>query len=262
MKLSISNIAWKQEQDEMVYVMLKKYGFTGLEIAPSRWFPKAPYEHIQEAKQEHLRLLKKYGLNISSIQSIWYGRTENIWKSCEERRTLLKYTEKAIDFAAEVKCGNLVFGCPKNRNRPENMEDIEILSFLGALGKYAEIHHTAVAIEANPPIYHTNYINTTMEAVELVKMVGCFGVRLNLDLGTMIENKESIDGLAEYLEYVNHVHISEPYLMPIKQRKMHRDLSDILRQYDYQGYISIEMSSQDEMSLLDEAMAYVAEVFG
>lgn len=38
MKLSISNIGWDAEQDEAVYRLMGAYGFSGLEIAPTRIF--------------------------------------------------------------------------------------------------------------------------------------------------------------------------------------------------------------------------------
>ena len=49
MKLSISNIGWLSKQDSRVYEMMKKYGFSGLEIAPTRIFPENPYDHLKEA---------------------------------------------------------------------------------------------------------------------------------------------------------------------------------------------------------------------
>ena len=52
MKLSISNIGWTVEQDSQVYELMKKYGFTGLEIAPTRIFPEAPYEKLNEADRD------------------------------------------------------------------------------------------------------------------------------------------------------------------------------------------------------------------
>ena len=61
MKLSISNIAWSREQDESVYFAMKQNGFTGLEIAPTRWFPEAPYEHIGDAWKKASCLKKEYG---------------------------------------------------------------------------------------------------------------------------------------------------------------------------------------------------------
>lgn len=54
-----------------------------------------------------------------SMQSIWYGRTEKLFGTEEERNLLLDYTKSAVDFAAAIGCKNLVFGCPKNRCIPE-----------------------------------------------------------------------------------------------------------------------------------------------
>jgi len=47
--LAISNIAWSADQDKDVYELMKKYGFSGLEIAPTRIFPVAPYEDLNAA---------------------------------------------------------------------------------------------------------------------------------------------------------------------------------------------------------------------
>ena len=50
MNLSISNIAWADENDNCVYSLMQKYGYTGLEIAPTRIFPENPYSNLIEAK--------------------------------------------------------------------------------------------------------------------------------------------------------------------------------------------------------------------
>ena len=112
MKLSISNIGWDAEQDEAVYRLMGAYGFSGLEIAPTRIFPEAPYSQREAAKRWSENLKAQYGFGVSSMQSIWYGRQEKLFGNEEERQVLLAYTKEAIDFAAAVGCGNLVFGCP------------------------------------------------------------------------------------------------------------------------------------------------------
>lgn len=94
MNLSISNIAWKQEDDEKVYELMKTCGFTGLEIAPTRIFPEAPYEKSAEAAQWAGELKERYGFVVPSMQSIWYGRSENIFVSDEDRIVLVDYTKK------------------------------------------------------------------------------------------------------------------------------------------------------------------------
>ena len=100
-------------------------------------------------------------------------------------------------------------------------------------------------MEANPPIYQTNYINDTLSALKLVKKVGSRGFLLNLDVGTMLANSESVEILEGEVAYINHVHISEPWLKPIEQRVLHSDLIERLSKERYKGFISIEMAKTD-----------------
>lgn len=59
-----------------------------------------------------------------------------VWKAgkifgCdEERNALLEYTKKAIDFASNIGCENLVFGCLRNRNLPDDADESVAVVFL------------------------------------------------------------------------------------------------------------------------------------
>lgn len=239
--LSISNIAWTSEYDQQVYEYIRKAGFLGLEIAPTRLFPDKPYEKKTEAREYEESLEKKYGLKICSMQSIWYGNGDRIFGTSEERRILLDYTKQAIDFAEVIGARNLVFGCPKNRVIGEKDDRNIAVQFFGELGDYAAEHGTALALEANPVIYGTNFINKTKDAIDLIKEVGSKGFKLNLDFGTIIYNEESICEVAPYVDFINHVHLSEPNLKLIEHRDEHKDLMEMLRDGGYSGYVSIEM---------------------
>ena len=59
MKLSISNIAWEEKNDIAVYEFMTKYGFKGVEIAPTRWILDKPYEHIEEAVEIAEKLISQ-----------------------------------------------------------------------------------------------------------------------------------------------------------------------------------------------------------
>lgn len=265
MKLSISNIAWTNAFDEKMYLELQKYSYTGLEIAPTRIFPEDPYNHLSQANEWSDQMYQKYGLTIPSLQSIWYGRNEKLFHSDEERKSLLEYTKKAIDFAEAVDAKNLVFGCPRNRNIPDDINtdiinDIAI-PFFHELGEYALSHHTVIGMEANPSIYNTNFINSTAQAITLIKNVNSDGFKLNFDLGTVITNDEDINVLKGNVYLINHVHISEPHLNCIQHREIHKQLFESLKEENYQGYISIEMGKQDDIHPVIEAMKYVKEVF-
>lgn len=261
MKLSISNIAWEEKDDELMYHFLKEKCFDGIEIAPTRIWSEKPYEQVEQAKSYTKSLQAEYGLRISSMQSIWYGRTENIFESNTSRERLLEYTKQAIIFAEQIGCKNLVFGCPKNRNKKDGEPESTVYDFFKTLGEYAYQHNTVVALEANPTIYNTNFINTTQEAIDFVKVIDSKGLLINYDLGTSIYNGEEVDLIAKNMHLMNHIHISEPYLEKIKKRELHKELAKVLRETNYQNFVSIEMKKQDNMQDILSYVEYLAEVF-
>lgn len=181
--------------------------------------------------------------------------------TAEERNALVVYTKKAIDFAAAIGCENLVFGCPRNRSVPEGWSreerDAAAIPFFKELGDYAAMRGTVLALEANPPIYNTNYINDTAGAAELVKKVDSPGFLVNLDVGTMLENGETIEEAAGNVQMIHHVHISEAGLNAIQRRKLHKDLIGLLKRERYQKFISIEMGKQDDIAALEKTLEYV-----
>lgn len=260
--MSVSNIGWSAEQDDYVYSIMERQGYSGLEIAPTRIFPEAPYDKGDDAEAWSEKLKKDHGFMIPSMQSIWFGHQENIFGSPEERQILLDYTKKAIDFAKKIKCNNLVFGCPRNRNMPEGADPETGVRFLREIADYAFERGSAIGMEANPPIYHTNYINDTLSALALIEKVGSKGFRLNLDVGTMLQNEESVSELAEKVYLISHVHISEPGLKPIEERTLHRELKKILEEEGYQGFVSIEMGKVDDIRVLENRMQYIRSIFG
>lgn len=259
-RLSISNIAWTSEHDQDIYFAMRDLGFTGLEIAPTRIFSMNPYDYIDEARAWSEKLFEEYGLIISSVQSIWYGRSESIFGSDGERKILMDYTKQTIRFAEAVGCKNLVFGCPKNRAISEGINDDAAVKFFKTIGDYAYDHNTVIGMEANPIIYNTNYINTTKEAMELIASVDSPGFRLNLDVGTMIYNDEDVSIIEDAVEFINHVHISEPGLTVIQKRKIHKELRNLLSG-NYDNFISIEMSKDAGIEMVKQSIDYVSEIF-
>ncbi len=263
MKLAASNIGWKKEQDTAVYSRLQAAGFCGLEVAPTRIFESDPYAHISEAGAFAKSLKAEYSLQVCSLQSIWFGRKEQLFGSEEERTALFTHTRAAFVFANALGCGNLVFGSPKNRQLPKGVNPALAIPFFTGLAAAAKALNTTLAIEANPAVYGTNFLNTTAGAACFIQTVGAPGLGLNLDFGTLIANGEDVAALEPYMHLVNHVHISEVNLAPIVPREGHRTLAALLHSTGYSGYISIEMKADDSGSLtpLYEAINYLQEVF-
>jgi sugar phosphate isomerase/epimerase len=256
-KLAISNIAWAAKDDHFIFSHLRESGFSGLEIAPGRLIPVNPYAKIKQAKELSRSIKKNYGLIICSMQSILFGRKEQIFSSAEEREVILVYARKAVDFAAALSCPNIVFGAPQNRFI-ESCDQYEVaVDFFYQLGEYARLRDTAMAIEANPVIYGTNFINTTEEAFQLAGEVKSKGFMVNVDLGTMIYNQEDPEKILADISCVNHIHISEPYLVPLERRSMHKVLFTLMEQKGYKGYLSIEMKNQGDPKVVIDTLKYI-----
>lgn len=262
MNLSISNIAWDKEEDIEIYEYLKSKNIEYLEIAPTRLIKENPYDNLEIAKSIKEELKEKYNLNIISMQSIWFGKTENIFENEESYDTLINYTKKCIDFANTIGCTNIVFGCPKNRNINNYEKDYsKAKEFFKLLGDYAINKNVIISIEPNPTIYNTNFLNTTKEAIDFVKDINMENIKINYDLGTVIENKEELSILIENIKLINHIHISEPNLEVIQKRKLTEELIKSLKEIKYNKFISIEMKKTD-IEKIKETITYLLELLG
>lgn len=260
MKTSFSNIAWNFNDNDEVCEILKKYNFSAIEIAPTIITSDPFTKNALDIQTFSNSIFTKYNLAISSMQSIWYKRTENIFNP-KDAPVLIGYAKKIIDLASEINCQNIVFGCPKNRNMLSTNTPEEVIPFFKTIGDYASSKGTCIALEANPTIYGTNFINTTKEAFLFAKEVNSEGFKVNIDLGTIIYNNESLKPLSEYPELINHVHISEPNLVPIKKHSIHQELYTLLKTIGYQKFISVEMKNPEKIDIIETTAEYISKTF-
>ena len=260
MRLSISNIAWEAKDDPYVIHALPAHGCLGLEIAPTRVLPETPYRRLEEARAFAEWLKADTGFPICSMQSIWYRRTESIFGPQNEVDSLIEYTREAILFAEAVRCPNLVFGSPKNRIIPENRKREDAADFFRAIGDFAYEHGAAIALEAVPEAYGTNFLNLTSDVYDFVTMVNSKGLKMNLDCGTLLINGEDPAAVGRYLPVVNHVHISEAALAGIQRRPEHGVFIRALKNAGYDRFVSIEMRNQDDPEKVLAIVDYVHDL--
>ena len=268
MKLCISNIAWSAPEDSQVYEIMKRFGVSGLETAPTRLFPDSPYDRpaddIEKAKKDIL----SYGLTPVAMQSLHFGAGGMaMFEGAESRKALLDYTKKAVLFAENLGAKILVFGSPKLRNINDIDKEYDIaLDFFRELGEYAAANGRCVCIEANPKEYNTNFINTTADAHKLVCDVGSAGFSLHVDTSTMIINGENLGIIGCIADKIKHVHISTPFLNGIDRAHddFYRSFAEILKQNKYKNYASVEMRRTEENNLrhIEDVLRYVSGIFG
>lgn len=269
-KLSISNIAWAETEDEQIFDVMRKYDFSGIEIAPSRTWEN-PYEQTNEELEKFKESMNKKNLEVTAFQSLLFGHPEmTVFTSEQSRRDTLEYLKKCIILGNRVGAKSLVFGSPKNRlignMPPDTVREISH-AFFGELGDFASDKNISICIEANPTIYGGDFICTTQEAVEFVRELDHPNVKINIDLGTIIANSENVEEtLKEALPYAHHFHISEPYLEPIKQiEDLHRGIARELNGFGYNRTVSIEMKAQEigeaRIKTVSSAIGFVSSIY-
>ena len=108
-------------------------------------------------------------------------------------------------------------------------------------------------MEANPKLYGCEYINNTYEAISLIKKINKPYFKLNLDLGTVIANKEDLSEIiSKNSNLIKHVQISTPYLKSILKYKSEiKKLIYYLYKFRYRGNVSIEMLEKKKKNLND-----------
>jgi len=256
MNLAISNIAWKPKNREKIYKFLSKEKITGIEIAPKLLLHNVKNIFMLNKKQtnNHFKELQKYNLQLVSMQSLLYGANDcYLFYSKKQRINFIQHLSKIIVLAKKLKIPNLVFGSPKNRIIPSNMkykvaEKIAIKTFR-KIGKIAQQNNVYFSIESNPKEYGTNFLNNIHQTYKLVKKIKSRNIKIVLDTGEILMNSESqnIEKIIKKCrKFINHVHISKPYLKPVNNKNFIIKLINTLKKYNYKKWVSIEMRNQDK----------------
>jgi len=257
MNLCVSNIAWKKEENDRALSILRNNSIFAIDIAPSLIFDSI--ENITETQiKKKFEEYKNIGFKIIAMQSLLYKIPAfSIFNGDKEREKIIKYLEKMIIIAKGLQIKILVFASPKNRFiKDETKNNLNIaVDFFRKICSIAERFKINICLEANPKEYECNFITNTFEAIDFIKKVNKKNFLLNLDTSTIILNNEDFEEVFSYSrEYINHVHISSPYLKGIKDMD-HNRISGLLKKEGYKGYISLEMKpglTEDNLKNLEE----------
>jgi len=252
MILSVSNIAWAQEERGGAYDLMAEAGLTGLEIAPGLFFSGAedPFVPDVATADRSLKEIAARGLSLVSMQSLLFGvQGATLLGDAAGRAAFEHGMTRAIDLAGRFGIPNLVFGSPVQRRIPQGMAPddarAQAADTFHRLGDRAAVAGTVIAMEPNPTAYGTNFLTTLEEAEAFVAQVNHPAVMLILDLGAMHMNSafETLPARAGALaKALNHVHVSEPHLAPAPGDAT--DLAPVLGALKAGGYdraVSIEM---------------------
>jgi sugar phosphate isomerase/epimerase len=269
MRLAVSNIAWPADQDAAVAGVLRDLGVTGIEVAPTKVWPR-PLDATLPQVEDYRASWVARGFEVVAAQALLFGRPDlTLFESEEVRRQTREYLVGIIQRCARLGAGAQVFGSPKNRrvgDRPRGEAWEVAVEFFTDLAEIAQAEGTCVVMEANPPEYGADFVTRTAEAVELVRAVNHPGFRLHLDTGCMtLANDPIRETFDAGFGLLRHFHVSEPNLDPPGSGNVdHAAFAVELRRRGYGRWVSLEMREPQPFTLdgFAGAVQRVEQVYG
>ena len=162
--------------------------------------------------------------------------------------SLEPYLEEACGKTARLGIRTLILGNGKARwirtasERPKEEAFIEALRLMA---RKAEENHQELILEPLGPKY-SNYINTVVQAVQLIEKVKINNLFTMAELRHMVAAGEPFQDLQTYLPYIHHIHMDYPLSYPERNYPSVRDgydyrvFLDSLERAGYDGTLTIE----------------------
>jgi len=248
MKLAISNIAWESYKDEKIFALLKKFGISGIELAPTKVWPE--WKNITlTSMRETKKYLDAEGFQIPAMQAILFGKPELQIFDVSTHKKFLEHFKLLAEIAYELDTKSLVFGAPNNRKRNQlSMKDANNIAvdFFAKVGNIFEKSETSIVIENNPVEYMCDYMTNVNDVEYIVNQVNSENIKVHVDSAGVYMCGGDIGKTISNLNNFSHYHISEPMLRPIYEQKVdHLKALKILEKIDYKHWISIEMKQTE-----------------
>lgn len=217
MRLSISNLAWRVDEDQSkVIELLDHHRINFVELA--------------NRKQNFDQILAS-GRKVCSMQSIFDHQGFEILGSDLDRSMLELKFFKAQSDAENLDCHNIVYGCPKSRRMPKfdrSSKRERVMSAVVEMFRDISAAKKSVTIAIEPVVerYGSQFLTNFREAVKFVKKIDRPNIKVNLDLANVLETGVRSDEVIRDLKHVSHVHVSEESLGKLEY---HEEIAKILR---------------------------------
>jgi sugar phosphate isomerase/epimerase len=246
MRLAISNIAWDRNEDETIAKLLQEYNVDAIDIAPGKYFPE-----LAKVTKDDMESVRKWwserGIEITGMQALLFGTTGlNVFGTPDTQNSMLQHLEDVARIGEGLGATRLAFGSPKNRDRSglSNQETLDIaIPFFQRLGSIANNYGVVFCLEPNPPCYGANFMTTSAETADVVRLINHPCIKMQLDTGAIATNSEDPNVvLHDCSSLIGHIHASEPNLLPLGDGGTdHAKIMGALKQYRENDVITIEM---------------------
>jgi len=270
MKLTVSSIAWTNEEEKDVAELLQKLGVKYVEVAPTKLWDDPTKASDQDIK-DYKAFWQSYGIEIVAFQSMLFTRADlKIFEDEENRQKTLTYLKDFTVLAGKMGAQVMVFGSPKNRQKGDMAIDEAnriAAEFFGEIGATASQNDVYFCIEPNPTAYACDFVTTAREGIDFVKSVDSDGFGLHLDIaGMTLAGDDVVASIKEAAPLLRHFHISSPMLEQVEDREdvHHRDAAEALKSIGYDRFVSIEMRPAvvgENVARVEKAVRFAQDVY-
>jgi sugar phosphate isomerase/epimerase len=236
MNLALSNFAWDNQDSETIFKSLKDNGINNIESVLTK------IKDWSELNTKDIVDYKKYlddnKIIPYSIQSLFYGvKCDDITNV----NVIKLHFEKLIYYSKILGVKVLVFGSPGLRKKTKGWEDslVEIFNHVDNILVGTDIK---VLIEPNTSSYGGEFFHTVSDIVNFIESNNLKNVRTMIDThNSLLENLDPNVELVNYFNYIEHIHISEPKLVVIKEDEFHINFSKTIKNSEYNKTITYEV---------------------
>ena len=237
----ISNIAYESLPNG--HSVLQTCDISQVELAPTTLCPWTEF-----TAQTVLDYETQHNVKVFSLQSVFYGTNIVIARNYSRA---FAHLCKVLDICTKAHVPKITFGSPRARTQTCE-SDTEIIQLLvkACATKFPNVN---ICIEPNATEYGCTYLTTLEQALDFVKIINLPNVKIQLDVGNLILEQDSIDVLKTCVYRIGAVHISDKQLGPILTADSHKYVAQFLQDIEYSGHISLEMRQPETLAdLVDE----------
>ncbi|NLN20309.1 MAG: sugar phosphate isomerase/epimerase [Firmicutes bacterium] len=245
MKIAICNDVYKDWSWDDVCRDAAEAGYDAIEIAPFTFAQSV--ESISKQEREKIRnVAAEHGIAIAGLHWLLLG-PEGLHLYDPDASAVTKpYLEALAEFCADIGGEVLVFGSPKQRQRPEHLEPERARDLAKkALADWARACHQRGLLLCLEPLTsaETDFIVSAGEAVQLIEEIDEPGLALHLDVRAMLSEELPMEEIIRsYAKYLRHVHVNDAGMIPPgKGETPYEPIVSALKESGYTGYLSVEV---------------------
>ena len=271
MRIAISNIAWRADEEPAVRDRLAERGIDAVEVAPSMIGGK-PAELGRDALARYRDFWRERGIEIVAMQALLFGRGDlALFGSDAQRDETFEYLTRIVRVGGALGARALVFGSPGNRKRGElSLERAAEIAapFFRRVGAVAVESGTCLCLEPIPPEHGCDWIHSAAQARAFVDLVAHPGFGLHIDAAALQMAGEDAAQIRASAGKLRHFHASQPQLAPVGPGSVvpHRQFAAALRACGGVPAVSIEMRRVEPVASnlphVERALDYVQQVYG